>query len=193
MGRGGVQGCGGGGGGGGGGVVRGGGRAGGGGAGGVWRERRGGGGRGGGVRGVGGGGREATGADGVDDMGLGKGSLQRREGGRVISNSIADGGSDLVARGVRYADIQDGVAVAASQLDRPIHGLEHVGLDQLALPQDTDAGAVPLQQVAVLRELRELDFGHVHERVDFVFRPLEVLNAEGVDGHYFHAAFVAHF
>lgn len=33
----------------------------------------------------------------------------------------------------------------------------------------------------MLGELRELDFEHVHQGVDFVFGALEVLDAEGVD------------
>lgn len=140
-----------------------------------------------------GGGGKLAGADGVDDVRLGERALRRGERFRVLDDRLPDRRRDLVLRGVREADVQDGLAVAARQLDGFVDGLEHVGLDELALSEDPDAGAVSLQQVAVLRQLGELDFRHVHERIDFVLGSLEILDAEGVDGYHSDAGFVAHF
>ncbi len=45
----------------------------------------------------------------------------------------------------------------------------------------------------MLDELFQFDLGHVHERVNFVFRSLEILDAEGVDCYVGHAGLVAYF
>ena len=45
----------------------------------------------------------------------------------------------------------------------------------------------------MLRKLQKLDFRHIHQCVDFVFRALEILNGERVDGNDFHAGLVADF
>lgn len=43
----------------------------------------------------------------------------------------------------------------------------------------------------MLGQLRELGLSHVHQGVDFIFRALEILDAEGVDRDRFHSRFVA--
>jgi hypothetical protein len=45
----------------------------------------------------------------------------------------------------------------------------------------------------MLDELFQFDLGHVHERIDFVFRSLEILDAEGVDCYVGYAGLVAYF
>lgn len=45
----------------------------------------------------------------------------------------------------------------------------------------------------MLRELGQFDFRHIHERIHFVFGPLEIFNAKGVDGDDLDARFVADF
>lgn len=96
-------------------------------------------------------------------------------------------------RGVGEANIQDRPGVMTCHIDCAIDGLDYVLLDELALAQDTDAGTVAVEQVAVLRELGEFDFCHIHEGINFVFGPLEVLNTKGVDGDDIDAGFVADF
>ena len=44
----------------------------------------------------------------------------------------------------------------------------------------------------MLRKLEQLDLGHVHKRINFVFRPLEILNTEGIYGDDLDASLVAH-
>lgn len=78
-------------------------------------------------------------------------------------------------------------------IDGAIDGLDYVLLDELALTQHTDTGTVAVEQVAVLRELGEFEFCHIHECINFVFGPLEVLNTKGIDGDDIDAGFVADF
>lgn len=123
----------------------------------------------------------------------GKRALQggRRRG--VIDHGVANGRCDLVMRGVGEADVQDRKGVMTCHIHGPINGLEYVILDELALTQNADASSVAVEQVAVLRELGEFHLCHIHERINFVFGPLEVFNAKGVDGDDFDARFVADF
>lgn len=125
------------------------------------------------------------------DVRFGKGALQGGRRRRVIDHSVADGGCDLVVRGVGEADVQDRTGVVTGHIHGAIDGLEYVLLHQFALTQNTDARTVAVEQVAVLRELGEFDFCHIHEGIHFVFGPLEVFNAKGVDGDDFDAGLVA--
>lgn len=95
-----------------------------------------------------------------------------------------------VAR-VRTADVQYRIPVPLGHLHRPVHRLQYIRLDQLTLPENLYAGAVLFQQIAMLHQLRELHLGHVHQRIDLVLGPLEVLDGEGVDGDHLDAGFVA--
>lgn len=95
--------------------------------------------------------------------------------------------------GVGEADVQDGVAVVLRELDGAVNGLQDVGLDELALSEHADAGAVALQEIAMLGELGELDFEHVHQGIDFVFGALEVLDTEGVNRYDTDSGFIADF
>lgn len=110
----------------------------------------------------------------------------------VLLHRPPHGGGDLVPAGVWEADVQDGLVVVFGHAACSVHRLEHIGLDQVALAEDSYACAVPVEQIAVLRQLGEFDLGHVHQRVDLVFRPLEVLDAEGIYGDSVHARFVAY-
>ena len=56
-----------------------------------------------------------------------------------------------------------------SQLDGAVDCLQHVWLDQLALAEDADAGAVAVEEGAVLGQLGQLYPRHVHQGVDLVF------------------------
>ena len=95
--------------------------------------------------------------------------------------------------GVGEADVQDRVAIVLRQVHGAVNGIQDVRLDELALSEHADAGAVALQDFAVLGELRELDFEHVHQGVDFVFGTLEILDTEGVNCHDANPGFVADF
>ena len=81
----------------------------------------------------------------------------------------------------------------ARHADGTVNSFEDVGFEDVALPQELDARAVAVEDLAVLGELGELDLGHVHESVDFVFGAFEILDTEGVDGDDFAAGFVADF
>ncbi len=119
----------------------------------------------------------------------------QRGGGRrrVIDHGVADRRCDLIVGCIGEANVQDGAGIVAGHIDGAVNGLEHVLLHQPPLAQHTHAGAVPVEQVAMLCQLGEFDFCHVHQGIDFIFRALEILDAESVDGHHFDAGFVAHF
>jgi hypothetical protein len=74
-----------------------------------------------------------------------------------------------------------------------IDSLQQLRLNQLLLPQNPYTGTISIQQIPMLYELSQFDLRHVHERVDLVLGPLEVLDAEGVDGHHLDAGLVADF
>ena len=95
--------------------------------------------------------------------------------------------------GVGEADVQDRVAIVLRQVHGAVNGLQDVGLDELALSEHADAGTVALQDLAVLGELRELDFEHVHQGIDFVFGALEVLDTEGINCHNANPSFITDF
>ena len=73
-----------------------------------------------------------------------------------------------------------------------VHDLEHIRADQIPLTQHSDAGAVPIQYIAVEHQLLQLDLGQLHEALNLVLGAVVVLNAEGIDRDSFHAAFVAY-
>jgi hypothetical protein len=83
--------------------------------------------------------------------------------------------------------------VVCSQRYGLVHGLENVWLDEVALAQNADRGAVSVEKSTVFRQLLELDLGHGHEGIDLVLGALEVLDAEGVDGDDLDASLVADF
>lgn len=93
---------------------------------------------------------------------------------------------------IRKAHIQHGAIVLLRDFYRSIDLLEHILPHQTPIPKHPYGSAVSLKQRPVLTHLGESRLGHVHQAVDFVFAPLEVLDAEGVDGDVFHAAFVTH-
>jgi hypothetical protein len=55
------------------------------------------------------------------------------------------------------------------QPHRLVYRFEHVWLDEFSLAEYPNAGAVAVEEVAVLGELSELDLRHVHQGVNFVF------------------------
>lgn len=70
---------------------------------------------------------------------------------------------------------------------------KNIRLYQFALPEDPHSRAVSIQKCSMLGKLLQLDFGHGHESVDFVFRPLEVFDTERVYCDDFHSRLVAYF
>ena len=74
-----------------------------------------------------------------------------------------------------------------------VHLLENIGSDHVSLPKKLHPRAVSLQELAVLRNLSQLDFGHVHQRLNFEFGALEVFDAERVYGDDSDANLVAYF
>lgn len=100
---------------------------------------------------------------------------------------------NLLPTCVRETNVQDAIAVSTRHFHSTIHRLEDIRLDEFSLTEDADPRAVPVEQVAVLDELFEFDLRHVHQGIDFVFRPLEVLDTEGVDRDVSDARLVAYF
>jgi hypothetical protein len=135
-------------------------------------------------------------ADGVGDAFFAEGragfaGLVVRDGGAVLLDGAADGRGDFFPRGVGKAYIQHAFVVVGGGLDGLVDGHQDIGFDEFSLAEDLDAGAVAVEDVAVLDELFELDLGHFHQAVDFILGPLEILDTEGVDGHVCDAGFVA--
>lgn len=110
-----------------------------------------------------------------------------------LFHSVSDGRRDLFPTGIGETHVQHTIAVPRGHADGLIHHFQNIGLDQVALAQDANARAVPVEQVAVLDELLEFDLGHVHQRVHLVFRALEVFNAERVDRDMRYPGLVAYF
>lgn len=74
-----------------------------------------------------------------------------------------------------------------------VHSHQYVWADELALPQHSDGCTIAIQQSSVLSQLLQLHLCHGHERINFMFRALEVLYAECIDGDNLDASFVADF
>lgn len=85
------------------------------------------------------------------------------------------------------------LVVVLGSSNRLIHHLQNVLADHFPLAQNTHAGSVSVQDVAIGSQLLELYLGQLHKSFDLVFRPVVVLNAEGIDSDDFDAAFVAYF
>lgn len=64
----------------------------------------------------------------------------------------------------------------------------HVLLSEKLYPS-----SVPLQQRTMSSHFRQLDFSHIHQCLDLVFRALEIFDAEGVNRNYFDSGLVADF
>ena len=54
----------------------------------------------------------------------------------IIFDCVADGGGDFVAGGIREADVQDAVSVAAGQVDGSVDSSQDIGLEQIEAAQD---------------------------------------------------------
>lgn len=74
-----------------------------------------------------------------------------------------------------------------------VDGFQYVRFDQTALPKDANRCTVSIKQCTVFGQLFQLHFRHAHERIDLMFRTLEVLYTKGVDCNDLDAGFVAHF
>ena len=94
---------------------------------------------------------------------------------------------------VRQADVQNRLAVVLCQDLGFLDSFEKIRLHEVASAEDFEAGSVSFQDFAVLVNLRDLGFEHVHQTVYFVLGALKVLDTECVDRHDFHARFVADF
>jgi hypothetical protein len=77
--------------------------------------------------------------------------------------------------------------------DGPVDSSKDVLLDEIALAQNSDRRAVPVEEGTMLGQLFELDLCHRHERVHLMLGALEVLDAERIDGYDLDAGFVADF
>lgn len=78
-----------------------------------------------------------------------------------------------------------------SRGDRLVDRRQDILLHQVALAQDADRCAVAVEKRPMLSQLLQLDLSHGHERIDFMLRALEVLDAERIDGHHLDAGLVA--
>lgn len=85
------------------------------------------------------------------------------------------------------------LVVVLGSSDSLVYHLQDIFADHFRLAQNTHAGSVSVQDVAVGGQLLELDLGQLHEPFDLVFGPVVVLDAECVDGNDLDAAFVADF
>jgi hypothetical protein len=74
---------------------------------------------------------------------------------------------------------------------RLFYNLEHVWRDQVQPPEYPHTRAISVQQLSMLYELLQLDFGELHKPVDLVLGAVEVLETEGVDCDDLNAALVA--
>jgi len=77
--------------------------------------------------------------------------------------------------------------------DRLVDRRQNVLLHKTALSQNADRCAVAVEEGTMFRQLLQLYLGHGHERIDFMLRALEVLDAKCVDGHYLDTSLVADF
>lgn len=120
-------------------------------------------------------------------------SVARMKRLAVILDGVTDSGGNFVARGVREADIQDAIAVAAGEVDSLVDGSQDIRLEQIESAQNAHFGPVPVQEVSMLRHLRKLHLGHIHECIDLELGPLEILDTECVNCDDLDATFIANF
>jgi hypothetical protein len=120
-------------------------------------------------------------------------SVRRVKRLAVILDGVTDSGGDLVAGSVGEADVQDAVAVAAGEFDSLVDCSQDIGFEQIQSAQNAHFSSVTIQEVSVLRHLRQLHFGHIHECIDLELGPLEILDTECVDGDDLNATLVADF
>lgn len=132
--------------------------------------------------------------DGVGDPLFLEGALSVCGGHRLtpIIDRSPHSMRDLLSTRVWETDVQYALSIAACHCHSSINGLEHIRLDQFSLTQDSYSRAIAVEQVAVLYKLLKLDFCHFHQAIHFVFRSLEVLDAEGVDRDMRDACLVAY-
>lgn len=143
--------------------------------------------------------RQVLGADGVGDVFFSEGTTSSflgrwlGNGSAVIFDGAADGTGNLFSARVGKTHIQHTLVVVGRALNGSVDCFEDVWFDHLSLPEDLNTGAVAIENVTVLDKLLKLDLGHLHQPVHFVLGALEILDAEGVDGHVGHAGLVADF
>lgn len=90
--------------------------------------------------------------------------------------------------GLRCLDLP---LVVLCEVDGFVDCVQYILLHQFPLSQHLDRCSVSVKEIPMLSNLRQLDFGHIHERIDLIFRPLKVLNTKGVDRHNLDTSFVA--
>lgn len=73
----------------------------------------------------------------------------------------------------------------------PFHNLEDIRGNEIEPTQHLHTRAVSVEQLAMLYELFQFEFGKLHKPVDLVLGAVEVLETEGVDRHDLDAALVA--
>jgi hypothetical protein len=74
---------------------------------------------------------------------------------------------------------------------RPFYNLEDIRGDEIKPPQHLHTRTVSVEQLSMLYELFQFEFGKLHKPVDLVLGAVEVLKTEGVDRHDLDAALVA--
>ncbi len=87
------------------------------------------------------------------DVRFGKWPVLGRQWSRIIDHGIPNGSRYLVVRCVGKADVQNSLLVMSGHADSSVHRLNDIGLEQLALTEDSDAGSIPIQKIPVLGQL----------------------------------------
>lgn len=104
----------------------------------------------------------------------------------VFDNGISHCRGDFFPAGIWKADVEDAVSIARCHFNGTVDGFEDVRFDEFSLAKDSDTSTISIEQIAMLNQLLQLNLGHVHQPIHLIFGPLEVLNAEGVDGNVCH-------
>lgn len=81
---------------------------------------------------------------------------------------FSDRRSHLIPTCIRKTDIQNRTAIPTGHLNGFVNRFEHVRFDQGTISQHPNADAVSIHQVAMLGQLRQLDFSHVHQSINLV-------------------------
>jgi len=140
---------------------------------------------------------EGLSSDVVCNMRFGEGrpemSVPRMKRLAVVLDGVTDSGGDFVAGGVGEANVQDAVAVAAGEVDSLIDCSQDIRLEEIQPAQNAHLGPVPIQEISMLRHLRQLHLGHIHECIDLEPGPLEIFDAECVNCDDLNATLIADF
>lgn len=73
------------------------------------------------------------------------------------------------------------LGVAFSQLDCLIQRLKNIWANQLSLSKHLNAAAIAIQEFTMLSHLGQSVLSHVHQGINFVLGPFEVLYTKGIN------------